>query len=85
MNLEEAMSKFFEYFFNYLTVRNYTFRHFNPSDISLGKEEVGIDGVVITVNDILIMTMSKIEELFEVGKTNISVLFVLYNLKFRIL
>ena len=78
---EKDISKSFEHFFNYLTVRNYTSRHFDPSDISLGKGEVGIDGVAIIVNDILVTTMSEIEELFKVGETDISVSFVFVQSK----
>lgn len=78
---EKDVSKTFEHFFNYLTVRNYTSRHFDPSDISLGKGEVGIDGVAIIVNDILVTTMPQIEELFKVGETDISVSFVFVQSK----
>lgn len=78
---EKDITKAFEHFFNYLTVRNYTSRHFDPSDISLGKGEVGIDGVAIIVNDILVTTMSEIEELFKGGETDISVSFVFVQSK----
>lgn len=70
----------FEHFFNYLTVRNYTSRHFDPGDISLGKGEVGIDGVAIIVNDTLVTTMPQIEELFKIG-TDISVSLVFVQSK----
>lgn len=78
---EKDISKSFEHFFNYLTVRNYTSRHFDPSDISLGRGEVGIDGVAIIVNDILVTSMPQIEELFTVGETDISVSFVFVQSK----
>lgn len=78
---EKDISKTFEHFFNYLTVRNYTSRHFDPSDISLGKGEVGIDGVAIIVNDILVTTILEIEELFKGGETDISVSFVFVQSK----
>lgn len=47
----------------------------------MGKGEVGIDGVAIIVNDILVTTMSEIEELFKVGETDISVSFVFVQSK----
>ncbi|MCI8544555.1 MAG: hypothetical protein HFH95_14840 [Lachnospiraceae bacterium] len=78
---EKDITKVFEHFFNYLTVRNYTSRHFDPSDISLGKGEVGIDGVAIIVNDILVTSMPQIEELFKLGETDISVSFVFVQSK----
>ena len=63
----------FEHLTNYLAVRNYTSRHFDPSEISLGKGEVGIDGVAVIVNDTLITTFDK--EFFE-NSNDISASFV---------
>lgn len=75
--LKEDIPKAFEHFFNYLTVRNYTSRHFDPYDVSLGKGEVGIDGVAIIVNDTLITSFSQIEELFENGAdVSVSIVFI---------
>lgn len=70
----------FEHLLNYLTVRNYTSRHFDPSDISLGKGEVGIDGVAIIVNDSLITTLDQIKDFFE-SLSDISVTFVFVQSK----
>lgn len=53
----------FEHLTNYLAVRNYTSRHFDPIEIGLGKGEVGIDGVAVIINDTLITTFDK--EFFE--------------------
>lgn len=78
--LDGEITKSFEHFFNYLTIRNYTSRHFDPSDISLGKGEVGIDGVAIIVNDTLITTIPQIEELFN-DTTDISVSFIFVQSK----
>lgn len=73
-------SEAFEHFFNYLIIRNYTSRHFDPGEISLGKGEVGIDGIAIIVNDTLITTSPQIEELFKV-ETDITVSFVFIQSK----
>ncbi len=70
----------FEHLINYLTVRNYTSRHFDPSDISLGKGEVGIDGVAIVVNDTLITTFEDIKDFFE-SSSDISVAFIFVQSK----
>lgn len=78
---EKDITKVFEHFFNYLTVRNYTSRNFDPSDISLGKGEVGIDGVAIIVNDILVTTMSEIEALFTDEEADISASFIFVQSK----
>lgn len=68
-------AKDFEHFVNFLTIRNYTSRHFDPADISLGNGEVGIDGIAIIVNDVLITEFSQIEEHFK-SENDISVSFV---------
>ena len=70
----------FEHLFNYLTVRNYTSRHFDPSDIGLGKGEVGIDGVAIIVNDTLITSFNQIEDFFYTSN-DITVSFVFVQSK----
>lgn len=78
--LEGDLPSSYEHFFNYLTVRNYTSRHFDPSEIGLGKGEVGIDGVAIIVNDTLITTLPQVEELFKSG-TDLSATFVFVQSK----
>ena len=65
----------FEHLINYLAVRNYTSRHFDPADVSLGKGEVGIDGVAIIANDTLVTSFSQIEDFFE-STNDITVSFV---------
>ena len=62
--LECSQEKSFEHFFNYLTVRNYTSRHFDPEEISLGKGEVGIDGIAIIANDTLVTSMQQAMDIF---------------------
>lgn len=73
--LDDADSKVFEHLFNYLTVRNYTSRHFDPAEISLGVQEVGIDGIAIIVNDVLITDYTQIEECFK-SESDLSVTFI---------
>lgn len=73
--LKEQDTAVFEHLFNYLTVRNYTSRHFDPAEISLGKGEVGIDGIAIIVNDILITDFIQIEECFK-SESDLSVTFI---------
>lgn len=63
--LKDDDSKVFEHLFNYIATRNYTSRHFDPSELSLGQGEVGIDGVAIIVNDTLITEFPQIEALFK--------------------
>lgn len=70
LTCDEAMC--FENMVNYLVARNYLSRHFDPDDLSLGKGEVGIDGVAIIVNDTLVTSLSQIEEFFK-GNADISV------------
>lgn len=70
----------FEHLFNYLMVRNYTSRHFDPNEISLGKGEVGIDGIAIIVNDTLITEFAQIEECFK-GGSDLSVAFIFIQSK----
>lgn len=70
----------FEHLVNYLTVRNYTSRHFDPSEVSLGKGEVGIDGVAVVVNDTLITTFDQVKEFFE-SSGDISVVFAFVQSK----
>lgn len=73
--LKDQDTAVFEHLFNYLTVRNYTSRHFDPAEISLGKGEVGIDGIAIIVNDILITDYTQIEECFK-SESDLSVTFI---------
>lgn len=74
-------TKSFEHFINYLSARNYLSRHFDPSDLSLGKGEVGIDGVAIIVDDTLITKFDQIKEYFLDNKNGISVSFVFTQAK----
>ena len=62
-DIENDYPSAFEHLTNYLAVRNYTSRHFDPIEIGLGKGEVGIDGVAVIINDTLITTFDK--EFFE--------------------
>ena len=78
--LEGNDAQIFEHLFNYLTVRNYTSRHFDPSDIGLGKGEVGIDGVAIIVKDTLVTTLPQIEDFFA-NSNDISVSFIFIQSK----
>lgn len=68
----------FEHLTNYLAVRNYTSRHFDPIEVSLGKGEVGIDGVAVIVNDTLVTSFDK--EFFE-NSNDISASFVFVQSK----
>jgi len=70
----------FEHFMNYLAVRNYTSRHFDPSEISLGKGEVGIDGIAIIINDTLVTTLDQITDFFD-SSSDISASFVFVQSK----
>jgi len=54
----------FEHFVNYLAARSYTSRHFDPAEISLGKGEVGIDGVVVVINDTFVFSLPQLESCF---------------------
>lgn len=54
----------FEHLVNYIAMRDYSSRHFDPSDASLGKGEVGIDGIGIFANDILVSTFQELESIF---------------------
>ena len=73
--LKDDDSKVFEHLFNYIATRNYTSRHFDPSELSLGQGEVGIDGVAIIVNDTLITEFPQIEALFK-QEIDLSVTFI---------
>jgi hypothetical protein len=53
-----------EHMINYLATRNYTSRHFDPSEISFGNGEVGIDGMAIVVNDTIIESLLQLESCF---------------------
>lgn len=78
--LKDDEASAFEHLINYLTVRNYTSRHFDPSEVTLGKGEVGIDGVAIIVNDTLITSFEQIKEYFE-DTSDISVAFAFVQSK----
>lgn len=78
--LENDEPSSLEHLMNYLAVRNYTSRYFNPSDISLGKGEVGIDGVAIIVNDTLVTTLDQIKDFFS-NSNDISAAFVFVQTK----
>jgi len=68
--LGDTESTNFEHLINYITTRDYTSRHFDPVDTSLGKGEVGIDGVAIIVNDVLITSYQEVESYFTSGSEN---------------
>ena len=57
-----------EHLVNYITVRDFTSRHFDPSDVSLGLNEVGIDGIAIVVNDVLVNSIEEVESIFIGGE-----------------
>ncbi|MDR0890290.1 MAG: AIPR family protein [Oscillospiraceae bacterium] len=58
----------FEHLINYITVRDYTSRYFDPAVSCLGKPEVGIDGASIIVNDVLVTSEDEVKSIFEDGK-----------------
>ena len=83
LNYDETIGKetsCFEHLINYLVARNYLSRHFDPSNLSLGEGEVGIDGVAIIVNDTLVTSFSQIEDFFN-SDLDISVSFIFTQAK----
>lgn len=62
--LNGCESQRLEHLVNYIAMRDYSSRHFDPSNVSLGQGEVGIDGIGIFANDILVTTFQEIESIF---------------------
>lgn len=62
--LQKREDERFEHLVNYLTMRNFTSRHFDPADASLGEGEIGIDGIAIIVNDILVTSYEEVASIF---------------------
>jgi len=58
----------FEHFINRCIVNKYCAERFDPSDIMPGKGEIGIDGIAIIVNEILVTDLSILEEIFNKSK-----------------
>ena len=68
--LDSSEEKQFEHLINYITMRDYSARTFDPADASLGEGEVGLDGVGIFVNGILVSNLNEIESFFADEKGN---------------
>jgi len=57
-------SQKFEHLVNYIALREYSSKTFDPAEASLGKGEVGLDGIGIFVNGILVSDSHGIESFF---------------------
>jgi len=92
--LDEHVEKFefsgneaekFEHLVNYISMRDYSSRNFDPHDTFLGRNEIGLDGIGIFVNGMLVANFQEIESFFNDEKgnkhTDISVSFVFTQAK----
>jgi hypothetical protein len=53
-----------EHFINYITLRDFVPYSFDPSESTLGKKEVGIDGFSVVVNNDLITSLEQLKSIF---------------------
>lgn len=71
----------FEHFINFIITRNYTSRHFDPSLVGTDYGEVGIDGLAIIVNDVIVSSLEEVESIFSSASRDISVSFIFTQAK----
>ena len=72
--LKTKESNKFEHLINYISMRNHSSRTFDPSDTFLGEGEIGLDGVGIFVNGMLVSDVQAIEG-FAIYSSNLPILF----------
>ena len=71
----------FEHFINFIVTRNYTSRHFDPDIVGTDDGEVGIDGLAIIVNDVIVSTVEEVDSIFSSITKDISVSFIFTQAK----
>jgi hypothetical protein len=71
----------FEHFINFIVTRNYTSRHFDPDIVGTDAGEVGIDGLAIVVNDVIVSSVEEVESIFSSTSKDISVSFIFTQAK----
>lgn len=79
--LKEKRNDCFEHFINFIVTRNYTSRHFDPNLVGTTGGEVGVDGVAIVINDVIVTTVEEAESIFSSTSKDISVSFVFTQVK----
>ena len=79
LNLPE--SEAFEHFINYIILRNYTNRHFDPGTVGTDSGLMGLDGIAIVVNDVIVASREEVEDMFAKSQKDIKVDFVFIQSK----
>lgn len=71
----------FEHFINYIVMRNFTSRHFNPDIICTDEGEIGLDGVAIVANDTIVASLDEMKDILNKNNRDLNVDFIFTQAK----
>ena len=74
-------SKIFEFFCNYCVLSKSYYGRFNPVDITTDEDDAAIDGLAVTIDGDLILTVDDAEQAFKTHKKNLIVDFIAVQTK----
>lgn len=79
--LKGSKNENFEHFINYIVMRNFTSRHFNPDIICTDEGEIGLDGVAIVANDTIVTSIDEMRDILSKNNRDLNVDFIFTQAK----